>query len=326
MPPELAREEALAEVRTVLAPALLAQIREVCDGPLVVFKGPEVATRYPAPDLRPFIDIDFLVADPEQAHATLVEHGFEEAPDPPWAADRRRERDPFEKMHHTRPLQPPKLPLKIELHRWPSWPRWLTPPPPRAVLAHAAPSALGVDGVMTLSPASHALVLAAHSWVNDPLGRLRDLIDVTLLAAESEREEIAALAADWGIARLWSSTIEAADAALTRVQPPTLAQRTWARNLCAVRERTVLEAHLENWISSYWTTPPREATRLALSNVIWDLRPAAGEPWRKKLRRAARAFGHALSPKSAHDAELGTDARRFSPVARWRRPPGPGDT
>jgi hypothetical protein len=321
---ELIREEELAAVRTLLAPVLLARIRDAYDDTIVVFKGPEVGTRYRDPALRPFIDIDLLVLDPARAQAALLEQGLEEVDDPPWAADDRRERDPFAHMHHTRPLQLPGLPLKVELHRWPSWPRWLTPPAPEALLANTVPSSLGVDGVMTLSPAEHALVLAAHSWVHEPLGRIRDLLDVVLMAAEADRMELEALARRWGIRRLWEATIGAAEASLIQTRRSTLAQRTWARNVPAVRERTVLESHLEGWISGYWTSAPLAATRLAASNAAWDLRPTGGETWSTKRRRAVRALRSAFSTKSAHDEELGNDARRFSPLARWRKPPGPG--
>jgi hypothetical protein len=201
----------------------------------------------------------------------------------------------------------------------------LTPPRPEALLATAVPSSLGIDGVMTLAPAEHALVVAAHSWVHEPLGRLRDLLDVALMANDADPEDIDLLARRWGISRLWTATMRAAEASLLRTRRSTLAQRTWARNVQSVRERTVLESHLENWVSCYWTSPPLAATRLAVSNVAWDLRPAAGEPWGRKLSRAARAMKNALSPRSAHEEELGVEARRFSPVTRWRKPPGPGD-
>lgn len=323
LPPDLAKEEELAAVRTLLVPTLLERIRAAYDGTIVVFKGPEVGARYGDPALRPFIDIDLLVADPERLHGLLLADGLEEEDDPPWAAARGRERDPFGDMHHVRPLQLPGLPLKIELHRWPSWPRWLTPPAPQPLLDSAIPSALGVEGVKTLAAAEHALVVAAHSWVHEPLGRLRDLLDIVLLASEADRSEIDELAGAWGIERLWKATIAAAEASLLQSRRTTLAQRTWARNLRAVRERSVLESHLQGWLSPYSTSAFFDATRLAVSNAAWDLRPAEGEPWLVKLRRTARAFSNALSPKSTHDNELGTEARRFSPSARWRKPPGP---
>jgi len=320
--PELLREEELAAIRTMLVPVLLTRIRAAYDGAVVLFKGPEVGTRYPDPELRPFVDLDLLVVDPERAHDTLLEAGFEELDDPPWAASRRSPHEVFADMHHTRPLHSPGIPLKIELHRWPSWPRWLTPPAPEVLLDAAVPSTLGVDGVMTLPPAEHTLVLAAHSWVNEPLGRVRDLLDVTLMAAEADQEELHALARRWKIGRLWRSTFRAAEASLLQTRRSTVAQRTWARNVPAMRERTVLEAHLENWISCYWTSPPLGATRLALSNLAWDLLPAE-ESWRSKIGRAAGALRNARSPKSAHDEALGADARRFSPSTRWRARPGP---
>jgi hypothetical protein len=227
-------------------------------------------------------------------------------------------------MHHTRPLQLPGVPLKVELHRWPSWPRWLTPPAPEELLGNLVPSSLAVDGVMTFPPVEHALVVAAHSWVHEPLGRVRDLLDVLLLTAEADRDHLERRAHALGLVRLWRATLGLAEAAILGEGRRTLAQRTWARNLPAVRERTVLESHLENWISCYWTSSAFAATRLAVSNVVWDLRPSAGEGWATKIRRAARALRNAPSPKSAHDEQLGADARRFSPVTRWRRPPGPG--
>jgi Uncharacterised nucleotidyltransferase len=320
--PELLREEALAAVRMTLVPVLLRRIRDAYDGVIVVFKGPEVGMRYPDPELRPFVDLDLLVVNPEHAHDALLDAGFEELEDPPWAASRRSPKGSFADMHHTRPLHSPGIPLKIELHRWPSWPRWLAPPVPEGLLASAIPSMLGVDGVMTLPPAEHALVLAAHSWVNEPLGRVRDLLDVSLMAAEADQEELHALARRWGLERLSEATLSAAEASLLRTRRSTLAQRTWARNVTAMRERTVLESHLENWISCYWTSPPLSATRLAISNLTWDLLPAE-ESWRNKLGRVADALRNARSPKSAHDQALGPDARRFSPSTRWQARPGP---
>jgi hypothetical protein len=278
--------------------------------------------KYPDPELRPFVDLDLLVVDPERAHRALLDAGFEEMAEPPWAASRSSQADVFANKHHTRPLSLPGIPLKVELHRWPSWPRWLTPPAPDGLLAAAVPSELGVDGVLTLPPAEHTLVLAAHSWVNEPLGRVRDLLDVTLMSGEAEREELSGLAGRWGMGRLWRATLHAAESSLLRTRRSTVAQRTWARNVPAMRERTVIEAHLENWISCYWTSPPLGATRLALSNLAWDLLPA-DESWRTKLSRAAGALGHARSPKSVHDEALGADAQRLSPSTRWRGRPGP---
>jgi hypothetical protein len=156
--------------------------------------------------------------------------------------------------------------------------------------------------------------------VHIPLGRLRDLLDVAATAQGIDRAEPARVARDWSAQRLWSATISAADALLSG-QPSPLALRLWARNLPSLRERTVAEAHLERWISTFWTLPPRAAARQTASNIAWDFRPAAEEPWRAKLARIGLAVRHAAARKSQHDEELGRDARQLHPPRRWDRHP-----
>jgi hypothetical protein len=318
VPEDVASDEAIAGVMAIATPLVLERARDASGQPLVVLKGPEVAARYPDPALRSFIDLDLLVADPDRAQAALLAAGFEEAPDPPWAF-RRRDEDLFAGRHHARPLYIPGLPLRLELHRRPSWPRWLEPPATEPLLAAAVPSATGVEGVLTLAPLHHAPILAAHSWVHEPLGRARDLLDLVLVADGLDRGELARVAHSLGIARLWNATIACADALLSTDGRRTSAQRIWARNLASVRERTVLEAHVQNWVSCLWTLPPRQGVRQAARNVLWDLRPAAEEPWRAKLRRSARAVGHAFARKSRHDEGLGVEARQLHPPKRWSR-------
>lgn len=326
VPPDLVEDERRAVMISLAVPALLSRARAAYEGKIILLKGPEVATRYLDPARRSFIDLDLLVEDLELAQQLLIAGGCEEADDPPWALQpRERDADPFSNKHHGRPLHWPDLPLKIELHRWPNWPRWLSPPASGELFSAAVPSALEVEGILTLPPEQHTLVLAAHSWVHEPLGRVRDLLDVAVMAKDVDAFELDQLAESWGIGRLWRSTRTLADALFGEPERRTLAQRTWARNVALVRERTVFESHLERWISCFWSTPPLEALRLSASNVAWDLRPAAGEPWSVKLARTRRALRAALSPKSAHDRQLGTDARRFSPAKRWRKPPGPPD-
>jgi hypothetical protein len=323
VPPALLEDERVATMTSLTIRPLLTRIRAACDGPVVVIKGPEIASLYPGPNLRTFIDLDLLVPDVDAVQAQLVAAGFQEMDDPPWTPPRRIRTDPFADKHHARPLQWPGLPLRLEVHRWPSWPRWLLPPPPDELLSARVPSSLGVDGIDTLRREEHTLVVAAHGWVHEPLGRIRDLLDVAALADGLDRTELDAIADRWGIRDLWRSTVAVADALLDPHGGRTTAQRIWARNLASVRERTVLESHLEGWISCLWSAPPRSALPLAVSNVLWDLRPAAGESWGDKLSRSRKAVMAALSPKSIHDQRLGRSARRLSPARRWRRPPGP---
>lgn len=318
VPDDVAQDEALARVVAVSTPLALERVRDAAGAPVVILKGPEVAARYPEPALRAFVDLDLLVGDPDSVQAALLAAGFEEADDPPWAF-RLDGRDLFADRHHARPLFWPGLPIRLEIHRHPSWPRWLDPPSPEPLLARAVPSATNVEGVLTLSPIDHALVIAAHTWVHEPLARVRDLVDLAVMSEGLDRTELAGAADLLGIERLWNATIACADALVSATRRPTAAQRIWARNLDAVRERTVLEAHLENWISCLWTLPPSRALPLVVRNVVWDLRPAAEEPWRAKLHRTARALRHAFTGKSRHDEELGLEARQLHPSRRWAR-------
>jgi len=62
-----------AAILTLVAPVLLERVREACDGPLVLMKGPEVAARYPDPAQRGFQGLH--EADPVgQAGQRVVQH------------------------------------------------------------------------------------------------------------------------------------------------------------------------------------------------------------------------------------------------------------
>jgi len=74
---------------------LLQYVRESCDGPLVVIKGPEVARLYPG-GARRFGDIDILVNDAESVHRALISHGLVEFHDPLLTPD----------FHHLQTLGP----------------------------------------------------------------------------------------------------------------------------------------------------------------------------------------------------------------------------
>ena len=113
MPEELRVDEQIAAIKALAVPVLLKRVRDAYDGPLVLMKGPEVGAHYPAPAVRPFCDLDFLVDDPAAAHRAMVAAGFLEVGD----AAR------YDGAHHLRPLAWPGLPLFIELHREANRPR-----------------------------------------------------------------------------------------------------------------------------------------------------------------------------------------------------------
>ena len=79
--PLLEHEEQLATLANVLAPVLIRRIRASLDGPMMIFKGPEIAAEYPG-SARLFSDVDVLVPDARAAQSALRAAGFVEVPDP----------------------------------------------------------------------------------------------------------------------------------------------------------------------------------------------------------------------------------------------------
>jgi hypothetical protein len=298
VPEALLEEERRVAVLTLGASMVLRRAREAYDGGMLLLKGPEVASRYPDQALRRFRDLDLLVDDAGRAYRTLVGAGFAPVGDPAIYVD----------IHHLRPLWLPGLPLPIELHSRPKWIDHVPAPPTPALFAVAVESRAGVDGVVTLPPSHHAVTLAAHSWAHEPLRRLRDILDIAAMLEEGDRAEAAAIARAWGVDRLWRTTVRAIDTVLGGERQD-WSLRTWARNLPRVRERTVLESHLERWLSNFAVLPPRRAVRELSSVVAQEVRPEEGETWPQKLARTRTAFRNAYVRRSEHDEELGRGDR-----------------
>jgi putative nucleotidyltransferase-like protein len=294
IPEDLLARERRAAIAALTAPLLLSRIREAYDGPLLLIKGPEVAARYPDPTLRLFGDVDLLTPDADAAQAALLAAGFVEIGDPLLYID----------IHHLRPLELPGLPLVVEVHSRPKWVAGLPAPTLEELLVDAVPTAVGAPGILAPSPAKHALLLAAHSWAHEPLRLLRDVVDFAAVADEADREDLRTLAAEWGISRLWRSTDAAARAVLHGdAQPRSL--RLWAQNLGLARERTVLENHLQRWLSDFWVLSPTRALRRWPTIFRDEVLPDRGEPWRRKLSRSALAVRNAHRRRSEHDDEAG---------------------
>jgi hypothetical protein len=305
VPSELAAEERVAALVSLMVHPLLEQVVLAVDGEVVLMKGPEVAQRYPFPHLRSYGDVDLLVADAVGAHRALQAAGFVPVGDPKL----------YVGIHHERPLVWPGIPLAIELHSRPKWVEWAPVPPVDELLEAAWPSSVGVAGVTTLHPAHHALVTAVHSWAHSPLRRLGDILDVRLLADAADRVDLRQQAEAWGIARLWRTTERVAEELFAdgRWAWPL---RVWARNLSRVRERTVLENHLAGWLNGFSALQPGPAVAAMARQILDDLRPAASETWRSKGRRTLRAVGRSSVRLSEHHDELGEEAFRLRRAAR----------
>jgi hypothetical protein len=179
VPDELRAEARLAAAVALATPILLDRVRAAYDGTIVLMKGPEVGARYPDPALRPCHDLDLLVGDAIRAQRALRAAGFVPTGDP----------QRYEGIHHLRPLMLPGLPVTIEVHSRPKWPDRLPAPATDELLEAAYPSTVGTAGIMTLPPAHHAVVLAAHAWAHDPLASAGRLIDVSVMALEADPAE-----------------------------------------------------------------------------------------------------------------------------------------
>ena len=278
---------------SLVVPILLRRIRDACDGPIILFKGPETAAYYPDPALRPYRDLDLLVPDAAAVQRALLGAGFE------LTGDERL----YRRIHHLRPVAWPQMPFVIEVHERPKWVEGLPAPAVEELLAATVPTATGVDGIQTLSQGHHALVLAAHAWAHEPLRRLLDIVDVAAVSQGVDDDELQKLARAWGLARLWRTTDAAVQSLLYRGPIP-VCMRTWARNLPLVRERTVLEAHLQKLFSSFWALSARGALRQMTGATARHLRPEPGESWRVKIGRSFRALRSPLSSVTAHDRAM----------------------
>jgi hypothetical protein len=128
----------------------------------------------------------------------------------------------------------------------------------------------------------------------------RDLIDVAAVAAAADQDEIARLARAWGVSRLWEATRTATDAVLRGGRRP-LSVRVWARNVSLVRERTVLENHLERWLSDFSIMPFGRAASTLPATLRVELAPEGDESWGEKLARSKRALRNAFRRRSEHD-------------------------
>jgi hypothetical protein len=298
VPAELAASEGLGVATLLTVRPLLERLRGAYDGRTAVMKGAEIAELYPAPWLRPFGDLDVLVDDSKAAQEALLAAGFFEFGEP----------ELFDDIHHLRPLAYPGLPLGVELHHAPKWPAELgSPPSADRLLARAVPSNLGVEGALTLHPADHAVCLAAHAWAHEPLLQIGHLLDIAVVAAEADDDELAAVAREFGFARPWRVTTRAIAALFGEAAKP-IALRTWASNTAAVRERSVLESHMTKWLVPFSTEPfPRSAIAAARA-LARDVRPVGSEPWRRKVLRMFKAIRNARLARTEHNIILGDEA------------------
>jgi len=295
VPAELLSDEREAAMIALAVPPVLERIRAVCSGEIVLMKGPEVAACYPDPLVRPFRDLDLLVADPPSAQRALLDHGFVELGEPAFYADH----------HHLRPLIWPSLPVTVELHRQPNIARGTRSPSFDELLELTVPSATGIASLVAPAPAAHAVLLANHGWAHEPLGRLLDLIDVAVTLTPADRAVADELARRWECERLWRITVQTVDALLLDPTEP-FSPRRWARHLARGRERAVVENHIARLAGAVWGAPRTQALQVAAAVLLAEGNRRSGETWSAKLRRTRLAVSHAFMVRSEHEQKLHT--------------------
>ena len=273
--------ERTAAATSLIAPLVLQRVLAAVKGPVVLMKGPEVAEYYENSLTRPYRDIDLLVEDADAAWKAMVDAGFEPTGDP----------ELYVGIHHLRPLVLPGLPLVVEVHHEPKWLEGMAPPTAE-LLQTAVPSATGIPGLLTLEPTRHAVVLAVHAWAHVPLSRLGRLVDIAAVAQGL-----------WNVDRMWETTSHTIDSLVGSGRRP-LSGHIWARHLWSVRERTVIERHLEQWLASFSALPPLPALRSSLEHVAGEISLPPGETRRQMAARSARAVAHAFKRQSDHDRML----------------------
>jgi putative nucleotidyltransferase-like protein len=291
VPPPLVEEERAAGVSMLSARPLVARIRDACDPPLILLKGPEVANLYPLGGRR-FIDIDILTTDADDVQRSLLRAGFVDA-----IADE----DALEDHHHLPPLRLPALPLAVEVHSHPNWLLNTRRPALEEILEASIPCSIDVPNVSAPHPRHHAIILAVHAWRHRrPLLYLRDLVDVAAVSSLVARSDLDRQARDWGVERVWKTTSGAMDALFFGDQT-TMPLRTWARHLAGVREQTVLERHVARFTCGYWEVGAAAATARLGKVLVEELSPAEGETWRQKMGRIFGALRDARAPSSRRD-------------------------
>ncbi|WP_028065227.1 nucleotidyltransferase family protein [Solirubrobacter soli] len=289
VPESMIFEERLAAAIALAAPMLMRRVREATDARIIVMKGPEAASRWPHPRLRPWQDLDLLVEDAHAVQGALLGAGFVEVGEPAAYVD----------IHHLRPLASPGLPLSIEVHMHPKWPTERAPGFAE-LHADAAPGAFAsIPDVVAPSAAHHAVLLAAHAWEHDPLSRLGSLVDIAALMLEAGRDETDAVAHEWGVARLWTATARAIDEVLLD-EGRSLRRPIWRRHLHEARERTVFETHVERLVGPVAAHPVAAAPAVATRALAKTLRPRSDERWGTKMRRSSRALRNRSLRRSDH--------------------------
>jgi hypothetical protein len=306
IPDELALQELAAIVQVRRAAEMLKTVSTIVDQEIIALKGMAVAECYPDPALRPFGDLDLIVADPVRAQRRLTAAGFRAVPG--FAEGF------FDGHHHLHPLElPDRTHIRVEVHSRAPWVNWCQSPSFADLRPRARPS--GFPGIWYPERGDHALILCCHSWHSLPLRRLLDLVDIALVGDAVDSHALVDLARRRGVGKLWNLHRTTSNALLFDDEAP-LALRLWARDLKAVRERSLIEHHMRLWFGPFSARAPHRAASEAVHAVGLDLRRTGAETWSEKLSRMRLGLQHPLRSVGEHDEALGPTARPLRPRVR----------
>ena len=279
VPAPIMHDERAAIIHALMAPVLLQRIRNAVDGPIILFKGTDLAARFPDPTTRPYGDLDILVPDATAVHAAMMRAGFVVDDDEVNHLD----------SHNLVPLRWPGTPLPIEVHQSVHWVTWAPAPNVDELFARAVPSRARIDGYLGLAPEHYALILAAHAWRHHPLADILHLLDIALIAEECDPVALRALARSWQLERMWLTT-EAAYTALFRGGPtPRGVSGYCVRQLRRGEERRAFEYFALRWLSALWAQTPRQQARGILRDLGFAVRARPNKSRTKMLRELVRS-------------------------------------
>jgi hypothetical protein len=261
---------------------ILQRVRAVVPGRLLIFKGPEIAARYPEPHHRPHGDLDVLAERAGEAHDALLQAG--------WRAGHAG--SSFDCTHQFPGLVDGTTSLPVEVHRRLAWPAWVRAPHPEALLERAVPSRLGIAGLESLDPVDHTLQVAAHAWLHRPFRWLRDLLDVELLRRECDERDVERRAREWGLERLWGLTARANDHLFRGIGPCPLGLALLGRHVLALRPSTRRAEIAMKAIGRFAVVSPPRAVRSAFVELATKIRRD------EILPRRGHAIARAATPSA----------------------------
>ncbi len=257
---------------TLPALAVLHRIRRSTRHPLLLLKGLQVGSLYPQLWMRDLGDIDILTTAPDDVYRDLVGVGFEP-----------RNIANIKTHHQLPPLWNHEFHLSVEVHRRPNtgqFPQFVTP---EQVFAESTESRVEIEGIRGPSVEHEFSLHLAHSWSDRPIGRARDIIDLTLLAGALQRQTAAETARSYHLNRVWKATVQARSALLEN-EGASLVLRRATRHLTQPFDpRHDVYRRLA---SPLWADSPRHGFNLLRREL---LRAANGNPGESVLHKFKRS-------------------------------------